>query len=156
MRTSKPGIGFPAEPGRIGNGEDEGGEGEEKERPVAGRRAMPEIGEPDSEDHQLSITCALGAQWVWRRVWYMLTMLGSLRSPARKSARRVLKLPFWPASLKKWLDGSSLRIARKAVGAVKRTLTLYSARRRQKVPALGVPTGLPSKRTVVAPARRGA
>ena len=151
---SKPGIGFPAEPGRMGRGFEEG-EGKEG-RAVEGRRAMAEIGEPVSEDHQLSITWAFGAQCFWRRVWYVRTMLGSLRSPARKRARRFFRSPFRPASSKDSLLGSSLRMARKAVGAVLRTLTLYSERSRQNVPALGVPTGLPSKRTVLAPASRGA
>ena len=99
MRTSKPGMGFPAEPGRMSRGE--GVDGEGKDVPHAGRRAMPEIGEPDSEDHQLSITWALGEQCFWRRDWYMLTMLGSLRSPARKSARRFLRPPFLPTSSKR-------------------------------------------------------
>ncbi len=47
--------------------------------------------------------------------------------------------------------GSSFLIARKAVGAVNSEATLYSSMMRQKVPASGVPTGLPSNRMVVAP-----
>ena len=86
----------------------------------------------------------------------MLTMLGSERSPARKSARRFLNAPFSPRDLKNLLSGSSFRMARSAVGAVNMPLTLYSSKIRQKVLASGVPTGLPSKRTVVAPASKGA
>lgn len=43
-----------------------------------------------------------------------------------------------------------------AVGAVNRVLTLCLSMMRQKVPASGVPTGLPSNRTVVAPTSSGA
>ena len=47
-------------------------------------------------------------------------------------------------------------MARSAVGAVKKDRTLCSAITRQKVPASGVPTGLPSNTIVVQPAIRGA
>ena len=47
-------------------------------------------------------------------------------------------------------------IARIAVGAVNMVFTLCSAITRQNVDASGVPTGLPSNRTVVQPANRGA
>jgi hypothetical protein len=47
-------------------------------------------------------------------------------------------------------------IARRAVGAVKRALTPCSAITRQNAPASGVPTGLPSYMTVVAPISSGA
>ena len=86
----------------------------------------------------------------------MVTMLGSERSPAKKRDRRFLSPPFSPRLLKNLLSGSSLRIARNAVGAVKKALTLFSSNILQNVPASGVPIGLPSNRTVVAPARRGA
>ena len=46
--------------------------------------------------------------------------------------------------LRKAPSGSSFRTARKAVGAVKKATTPYSAITRQKAPASGVPTGLPS------------
>ena len=81
---------------------------------------------------------------------------GSLRSPARKRALNCLNPPLSAISLKYLFSGSSLRMARRAVGAVLRTLTLCSSMIRQNVLALGVPTGFPSKRTVVAPARKGA
>ena len=56
-----------------------------------------------------------------------------------------------------WLpDGSSRRIARKAVGAVNSVLTPCSAMTRQNAPASGVPTGLPSYRIVVQPVMSGA
>lgn len=86
----------------------------------------------------------------------MRTILGSLRSPARNSARSVFRPPRWPTSLKKRSLGSSFRMARMAVGAVNRVLTLCLSMMRQKVPASGVPTGLPSNRTVVAPTSSGA
>ena len=41
-------------------------------------------------------------------------------------------------------SGSSFLMARKAVGAVKSAATLCSETTRQKAPASGVPTGLPS------------
>ena len=66
IRTSKPGMGLPAEPGLMTRGlwtsvlvwfl------------PAAAVNAMPEMGEPDSEDHQLSMTWAPGAQYFSRRV----------------------------------------------------------------------------------------
>lgn len=86
----------------------------------------------------------------------METILGSLLSPAKNSPRKDLMPPLLPISPMKSLSGSSLLIARRAVGAVNKVLTLYSSTTRQKVDAFGVPTGLPSKSTVVAPARRGA
>jgi hypothetical protein len=46
-------------------------------------------------------------------------------------------------------------IARIAVGAVNRASTPCSATTRQNAPASGVPTGLPSYSTVVAPAISG-
>lgn len=83
-------------------------------------------------------------------------MLGSERSPARNSARSLRSSPRSPARMKNDEDGSSLRMARKAVGAVNMVVTRYSEAMRQKVLASGVPTGLPSRRMVVAPARSGA
>ena len=122
MRTSKPGMGLPAEPGFVGRGvissladEEEGG-GALKSWPAAECRARPEMGEPDSEDHQLSMTWAPGAQCCFRRSAYMRMMEGSLRSPARKRARRFLRPSFLPASTKNLLCGSSRRMARRAVG----------------------------------------
>ena len=41
-------------------------------------------------------------------------------------------------------SGSSLRIARMAVGAVNNAFTPYSATTRQNAPGSGVPTGFPS------------
>ena len=41
-------------------------------------------------------------------------------------------------------SGSVFRMARRAVGAVNSTLTLWSWITRQNAPASGVPTGLPS------------
>jgi len=49
-----------------------------------------------------------------------------------------------------------LGIARNAVGAVNSALTPCCSTTRQKAPASGVPTGLPSYSTVVAPASSGA
>jgi hypothetical protein len=46
-------------------------------------------------------------------------------------------------------------MARMAVGAVKSTFTLCCSITRQKVPASGVRTGLPSNSTVVQPASSG-
>ena len=56
----------------------------------------------------------------------------------------------------RWPSGSSFLIARIAVGAVNRPATPYSAITRQNAAASGVPTGLPSYRTVVAPQMSGA
>ena len=53
-------------------------------------------------------------------------------------------------------SGSSLRIARIAVGAVNSAATPCSAITRQNAPASGVPTGLPSYSTVVQPTSSGA
>ena len=86
----------------------------------------------------------------------MLTILGSLLSPARKSAFSCLRPPLSPAFEKNLFSGSSRLMARRAVGAVLRTFTLCSSSIRQNVPASGVPIGLPSKSTVAAPASRGA
>ena len=77
---------------------------------------------------------------------------GSARSPARKITRQF---PV-PISRRNFPSGSSLRMARMAVGAVKKLLTPWAAMVRQKVPGSGVPIGLPSNRTVVAPTNSGA
>ena len=53
-------------------------------------------------------------------------------------------------------SGSSLRIARIAVGAVNMPVTPCPATTRQNAPASGVPTGFPSYITVVAPSSSGA
>ena len=77
---------------------------------------------------------------------------GSARSPARKRASNLLK-----SYLEKNLpSGSSFLIALKAVGAVNKDFTLYSEIIFQKAPASGVPTGFPSKSTVVHPLNSGA
>lgn len=57
---------------------------------------------------------------------------------------------------KKSLLGSSFLVARSAVGAANIVFTLYSSTTRQKADASGVPTGLPSYRTVEAPVSNGA
>ena len=145
-----------------------------------GNKAILDIGDPDSDDlalsawllsdqdlnpgssvdafahHQLSITVAPGLQNFVNSFAYMSTMLGSLRSPAKNKARRCLSPPRRPRLEKSLASGSSLRIARNAVGAVNSELTLYSSKILQKESASGVPTGLPSKSTVVAPASNGA
>ena len=69
-----------------------------------------------------------------------------------KSARKCERSYFFMYSAR----GSSRLIARNAVGAVKRVGTLCCSMTRQKVPALGVPTGLPSKTIVVQPCSSGA
>ena len=76
-----------------------------------------------------------------------LIVSGSALSPARNNFSNLLKSYF----LKNSPLGSSFLIALIAVGAVKRDLTLCSEITLQKTPASGVPTGLPSKRTVVHP-----
>lgn len=64
MRTSNPGIGRPAEPGRMARGWFD---------PFLTCRAAwlfnasPEMGDPDSEDHQLSMTSEPGAAYCVRR-----------------------------------------------------------------------------------------
>ena len=80
------------------------------------------------------------------------TVSGSARSPARKIVRSADRS--WPAI--SVASGSSRRTARKAVGAVKKAATPWSAMIRQKVPASGVPTGLPSNTTEVQPWISGA
>jgi len=61
IRTSKSSMGFPAEPGFTGTGL--WTSLLLKSLPAAALRAMPEIEEPDSDDNQLSITWAPGAQY---------------------------------------------------------------------------------------------
>ena len=74
-------------------------------------------------------------------------MVGSLRSPARKMLFSPLS-PLFPHSKPPdatyFPSASSRLIARRAVGAVNMALTAYSLMIFQKMPALGVPTGLPS------------
>jgi hypothetical protein len=53
-------------------------------------------------------------------------------------------------------SGSSLRMARNAVGAVKNATALCSLITRQNAPASGVPIGLPSYMIEVAPCSSGA
>ena len=81
-----------------------------------------------------------------------LIVSGSARSPARNSVRK----PARSYSPRSFASGSSLRMARKAVGAVNSAEMPWSAITRQKVPASGVPTGLPSNTTVVQPCSSGA
>ena len=75
------------------------------------------------------------------------TVSGSALSPARNKVLKLVKSKFLINSPL----GSSLFIALKAVGAVKRTLTLYSDIILQKVLASGVPIGFPSNSIVVQP-----
>ena len=76
---------------------------------------------------------------------------GSALSPARKRASNLLK-----SYLEKNFPSGSSFIALKAVGAVNKDFTLYSEIIFQKAPASGVPTGFPSKSTVVHPLNNGA
>ncbi len=76
----------------------------------------------------------------------------SARSPAKNSARNFDR----SYCLRSFASGSSLRMARKAVGAVNSDTTPWSAQTRQKVPASGVPTGLPSNKIDVQPWNSGA
>jgi hypothetical protein len=142
--TSKPGIAFPALPGLMPRGGWSSVMPVVRLLPACGTRATPEMGEPDSDDHQLSTTCAFSAPYSLSRPWYMVMMAGSDRSPARNSARRLRRPPRLPMPARWALSGSSLRMARRAVGAVNMVLILYSSTRRQKADASGVPTGLPS------------
>jgi hypothetical protein len=102
---------------------------------------LPAMAQPVSVCHQWSITGTPSCFCAHSMV------SGSARSPARNSARSATGRNPRPARRL----GSSRLIARKAVGAVKRHLTLWSAITRQNVPASGVPTGLPSKTMVVQP-----
>ncbi len=116
-RTSNPGMAFPALPGLVSRG------GWSRilvlrSLPAWGTSEMPDSGEPDSDDHQLSMTNAPSAAYLFNRPWYMVMMAGSERSPARNRALRLRKPPRWPICVKNLLSGSSLRIARRAVGAV--------------------------------------
>ena len=72
---------------------------------------------------------------------------GSALSPAKNKDSNELK-----SYLEKNLpSGSSFLIALKAVGAVNNDFILCSDITLQKTPASGVPTGLPSNKTVVQP-----
>ena len=77
---------------------------------------------------------------------------GSARSPARNSVRNFDR----SYCLSSLASGSSLRMARNAVGAVNSDTTPWSAQTRQNAPASGVPTGLPSYRIEVQPWNSGA
>ena len=104
------------------------------------------MGQPVSVCHQWSTTGTPSTRSAQR------TVSGSDRSPARNSVRsddRSWRAACSPA-------GSSRRIARIAVGAVKKETTPCSATTRQKVPGSGVPTGLPSNTTLVQPCSSGA
>ena len=76
-----------------------------------------------------------------------LIVSGSALSPARKRLSKCERSYFEKYSP----FGSSFLIARKAVGAVNKLFTLCSEMTLQNVPGSGVPTGLPSNRTVVHP-----
>ena len=80
------------------------------------------------------------------------TVGGSARSPARNSARNFDR-SYCAISL---ASGSSFLMARNAVGAVNSDTALCCAITRQKAPASGVPTGLPSYMIEVAPWISGA
>ena len=81
-----------------------------------------------------------------------LIVSGSALSPARNKLSKLLKSYFE----KNLPSGSSFLIALKAVGAVNKDLTLQSDMIFQKAPASGVPTGLPSNKTVAQPLNNGA
>ncbi len=101
--------------------------------------------QPVSVCHQWSITGSPS------RRSDQASVSGSQRSPARKRARsfdRSCSRAIAPS-------GSTRLIARIAVGAVNITCTPWSAITRQKAPASGVPTGLPSYITVVQPCSSG-
>jgi len=78
------------------------------------------------------------------------------RSPARKRALSERSPPRSPICERDLFSGSSRLMARRAVGAVNIMLTLYSSTTLQNADASGVPTGLPSYKTVAAPASNGA
>ncbi len=103
------------------------------------------IAQPVSVCHQWSMTGFPSSRPAHSRV------SGSLRSPARNSVRRRERS--YPAA--SFPAGSARLIARIAVGAVNITSTPWSAQTRQKAPASGVPTGLPSYITDVQPCRSG-
>ncbi|GJE62531.1 hypothetical protein MPOCJGCO_4664 [Methylobacterium trifolii] len=92
------------------------------------------MGQPVSVCHQWSITGRSSTRSA------QATESGSARSPARNRVRKRARS--WPETRAPF--GSSFLIARSAVGAVNRQTTPYSATTRQKAPASGVPTGLPS------------
>ncbi len=106
---------------------------------------LAQMAHPVSVCHQWSMTGTLRL----RSDHWMVS--GSERSPARK---RYLKLDRSYFLISSPL-GSSRLMARKAVGAVKRLRTPCWEMIRQKTPASGVPTGLPSKRMVVQPRNSG-
>jgi hypothetical protein len=102
---------------------------------------LPAIAQPVSVCHQWSITGTPSFSCAQTMV------SGSARSPARNSERKrrdvVLADEF--AGRVFLLDRAE------RVGAVNSDATLCSSITRQKVPASGVPTGLPSNTIVVAP-----
>ena len=105
------------------------------------------MAQPVSVCHQWSITGTPSWASAQSSVSGSQPLAGEEQSAQRTRDRSLrMQLP----------SGSSFLIARKAVGAVNRTLTLCSAITRQKAPASGVPTGLPSYRTVVLPFSSGA
>lgn len=145
IRTSNPGIGFPALPGLMAGGASATAFFPAiLSLPAYAASARPVIGDPDSVDHQLSTTCASRAPYLPRNSWYMETSDGSERSPARKMPRSERRPPRSPTRRRSALSGSSRLMARRAVGAVDMVVTPYSSTTRQKAEASGVPTGLPS------------
>jgi hypothetical protein len=119
-RTSYPGTATVGEPGLIGIG--------------SSPRRFAAIGQPVSVCHQWSTTGTPSSSVAHCHV------SGSSRSPARKSVRSD-DTSYGASSLP---SGSSFFTARIAVGAVNNALASYSDTTRQKAPASGVPTGLPS------------
>ena len=131
-RMSQPGTAAVGEPGLTGS--------------VSIPTQLDAIGQPVSVCHQWSITGTFSISSVQRSV------SGSQRSPARNCVRKADR-SYFASSLP---SGSSLRIARIAVGAVNMQDTLCPAITRQNAPASGVPTGLPSYSTVAQPCSSGA
>lgn len=79
---------------------------------------MPEIGEPDSDDHQLSTTVAPEAPYFRNSSWYMVTIDGSDLSPAKNNALKDLRPPLSPIRLRLLFSGSSLLMALRAADIV--------------------------------------
>src|SRR5699024_9076664 len=132
IRTSYPGDGTVAEPGFTGIG--------------CSPRWFAATAQPVSVCHQWSITATPS---FWCAQWYVS---GSSRSPARNRTSKGDRSYLASSSP----SGSTFLIARSAVGAVNNARTPYSAMTRQNAPASGVPIGLPSYITVVAPTNSGA
>ena len=110
------------------------------------------IGQPVSVCHQLSTTGMSRPVAAARVSVVHAYVSGSSRSPARNTARSEDR----SAARACCPGGSSPRTTRMAVGAVKKTLTSCCSMTRKNALASGVPTGLPSYKTVVTPAMSGA